>query len=158
MEPFGGKKMETQSSKGVDGQTAAKYAADLELNLQSLLDRAKTGDHYHAPPVRRLYIPKGDGKKTRPIGIPAFEDKVLQRAVAMVLEAVYEQDFLDCSYGFRPGRSAHQALQAKSDNRCHLLKHAFMPRPARDAATRANLLRDETECNLAGYAPRIHRR
>jgi len=62
--------------------------------------------------VRRVYIPKGDDKKTRPIGIPAFEDKLLQRAVAMVLDAVYEQDFLDCSYGFRPGRSAHQALQA----------------------------------------------
>jgi group II intron reverse transcriptase/maturase len=97
---------------GVDGQTAAEYAADLEDNLQSLLDRAKSGDHYRAPPVRRVHIPKGDGTKMRPIGIPAFEDKVLQRAVAMVLEAVYEQDFLDCSYGFRPGRSAHQALQA----------------------------------------------
>lgn len=97
---------------GVDGQTAAEYAVDLESNLRSLLARAKSGDHYRAPPVRRVHIPKGDGTKTRPIGIPAFEDKVLQRAVAMVLEAVYEQDFLDCSYGFRPGRSAHQALQA----------------------------------------------
>jgi len=97
---------------GVDGQTAAEYAAHLEENLRTLLDRAKSGDRYHAPPVRRVHIPKGDGKKTRPIGIPAFEDKVLQRAVAMVLEAVYEQDFLDCSYGFRPRRSAHQALQA----------------------------------------------
>jgi group II intron reverse transcriptase/maturase len=62
--------------------------------------------------VRRVHIPKGSGAETRPIGIPTFEDKVLQRAVAMVLEAVYEQDFLDCSYGFRPGRSAHQALDA----------------------------------------------
>lgn len=97
---------------GVDGQTAKEYAVNLESNLESLLDRAKSGDHYRAPPVRRVYIPKGDGTKTRPIGIPAFEDKVLQRAVAMVLEAVYEQDFLACSYGFRPGRSAHQALQA----------------------------------------------
>ena len=96
---------------GVDGQTAAAYAADLDANLQSLLDRLKSGT-YKAPPVRRVHIPKGDGKKTRPIGIPTFEDKVLQRAVAMVLEAVYEQDFLDCSYGFRPRRSAHQALQA----------------------------------------------
>ena len=97
---------------GVDGQTAAEYAAHLEENLQSLLDRAKSGDRYRAPPVRRVHIPKGDGNKTRPIGVPAFEDKVLQRAVAMVLEAVYEQDFLDCSYGFRPRRSAHQALRA----------------------------------------------
>ena len=64
------------------------------------------------PPVRRVYIPKDDRGATRPIGIPAFEDKVLQRAVAMVLEAVYEQDCLACSYGFRPRRSAHQMLQA----------------------------------------------
>jgi len=97
---------------GVDGQTADEYAERLEEHLQSLLDRAKSGDQYRAPPVRRVHIPKGDGTKTRPIGIPTFEDKVLQRAVAMVLEAVYERDFLDCSYGFRPGRGAHQALEA----------------------------------------------
>jgi RNA-directed DNA polymerase len=97
---------------GVDGQTAAQYAVNLKGNLQSLLDRAKSGDHYRAPPVRRVHIPKGDGSKTRPIGIPAFEDKVLQRAAAMALGAVYEQDFLDCSYGFRPKRSAHDALSA----------------------------------------------
>jgi RNA-directed DNA polymerase len=96
---------------GVDGQTAEAYAVDLEANLRSLLDRAKSG-HYQAPPVRRVHIPKGTGSETRPIGIPTFEDKILQRAVAMVLEALYEQDFLDCSYGFRPGRSAHQALDA----------------------------------------------
>jgi group II intron reverse transcriptase/maturase len=96
---------------GVDRQTAEQYAANLEGNLRSLLDRAKSGT-YRAPPVRRVHIPKGSGAETRPIGIPTFEDKVLQRAVAMVLEAVYEQDFLDCSYGFRPKRSAHQALQA----------------------------------------------
>jgi group II intron reverse transcriptase/maturase len=95
---------------GVDGQSAAEYATKLEANLESLLNRAKSGT-YFAPPVRRVHIPKGDGKETRPLGIPTFEDKVLQRAVAMVLEAVYEQDFLDCSYGFRPGRSAHQLLQ-----------------------------------------------
>jgi len=93
---------------GVDGRTAEQYAADLEGNIQRLLDRAKSGA-YRAPPVRRAYIPKGNGEM-RPLGIPTFEDKVLQRAVAMLLEAVYEQDFLDCSYGFRPGRSAHQAL------------------------------------------------
>jgi len=96
---------------GVDGQTAADYEANLEANLQSLLDRAKSGT-YWAPPVRRVHIPKGTGGDTRPIGIPTFEDKVLQRAVVMVLEAIYEQDFYACSYGFRPGRSAHQALDA----------------------------------------------
>ncbi len=95
---------------GVDGQTAEDYAADLEANLQGLHDRFKSGT-YKAPPVRRVRIPKGDGRQTRPIGIPTFEDKILQRAVTMVLEAIYEQDFLDCSYGFRPGRSAHMALQ-----------------------------------------------
>lgn len=98
-------------ASGIDGRSAEDYAANLESNLQALLDRAKSGT-YRAPPVRRVHIPKGDGSKTRPIGIPTFEDKVLQRAVVMALEAVYEQDFLDCSYGFRPGRSAHQALEA----------------------------------------------
>lgn len=96
---------------GVDKVTAEEYAADLEANLLSLLERLKSGT-YFAPPVRRVEIPKGDGGKTRPIGVPTFEDKVLQRAVAMVLEAVYEQDFCDCSYGFRPGRSAHDAIEA----------------------------------------------
>lgn len=95
---------------GVDGQRANAYAKDLEGNLRSLVDRAKAGT-YRAPPVKRVHIPKGDGSQTRPIGIPTFEDKVLQRAAAMALEAVYEQDFLNCSYGFRPKRSAHGALR-----------------------------------------------
>jgi RNA-directed DNA polymerase len=96
---------------GVDGQTAQGYEANLETNLRSLLDRAKSGT-YRAPPVRRVYIPKGsDPKEKRPIGIPTLEDKVLQRAVVMALEPIYEQDFYDCSYGFRPRRSAHQALE-----------------------------------------------
>src|SRR5258707_14515473 len=94
---------------GEDGQPLQDYEANLLGKLQALLDRAKSG-RYRAPPVRRVYIPKGSGPETRPIGIPTFEDKVLQRAVAMVLEAVYEQEFLDCSYGFRPGRSAQHAL------------------------------------------------
>jgi RNA-directed DNA polymerase len=98
-------------ARGVDGQSATQYAEHLEENLQALLERAKAGT-YRAPPVRRVHIPKGDGAQTRPIGIPTFEDKVLQRAVAMVLEAVYEQSFYDFSYGFRPGRSAHQACEA----------------------------------------------
>lgn len=95
---------------GVDGTTAEQYAEDLGDNLRSLLARFKSGQ-YQAPPVRRVHIPKGSGSQTRPIGIPTFEDKVLQRAVAMVLEAIYEEDFLSCSYGFRPGRSAHDALR-----------------------------------------------
>src|SRR6266540_2488188 len=95
---------------GVDEKTAQEYGLDLESNLECLRERLKSGT-YQAPPVRRVHIPKGEGTATRPIGIPTFEDKVLQRAVAMVLEAVYEQDFRDCSYGFRSGRSAHQALE-----------------------------------------------
>jgi len=93
---------------GIDGVTGAEYEKDLETNLQGLLDRFKSG-RYRAPGVRRVHIPKGKGK-TRPLGIPTFEDKVLQRAVAMILEAIYEEDFLPCSFGFRPGCSAHQAL------------------------------------------------
>jgi group II intron reverse transcriptase/maturase len=98
------------AAPGVDGQTADDYVLTLRDNLESLLDRAKSGT-YRAPPLRRVYIPKGTGKETRPLGMPTLEDKILQRAVVMVLEPIYEQDFLNCSYGFRPGRSAHQALQ-----------------------------------------------
>jgi group II intron reverse transcriptase/maturase len=94
---------------GIDGVTATEYEANLEANLRDLLERIKSG-RYKAPPVRRTYIPKADGSQ-RPLGIPTFEDKVAQRAIAMVLDAVYEQDFLPCSYGFRPGRSAHEALR-----------------------------------------------
>ena len=96
---------------GVDGQTAQDYSLSLLDNLTTLLNRAKSGT-YRAPPVRRVRIPKGTGNETRPLGIPTLEDKVLQRAVVMALEPIYEQDFRDCSYGFRPGRSAHQALRA----------------------------------------------
>lgn len=92
---------------GVDGQTAADYARALEDNLESLLARAK-GGRYRAPPVKRGYVPKG--KERRPIGIPTFEDKVLQRAVVWILEKLYEPIFHPHSYGYRPGRSAHQAL------------------------------------------------
>ena len=94
---------------GIDGVTAADYEVNLEANLSNLLERIKSG-RYRAPPVRRSYIPKADGSQ-RMLGIPTFEDKLAQRAVTMVLEAIYEQDFLPCSYGFRPGRSAHQALR-----------------------------------------------
>lgn len=96
---------------GIDGVNGKAYGEALEAHLRDLIDRAKGGT-YRAPAVRRVHIPKGDGKETRPLGIPTFEDKLLQRAVVMALTPAYEQDFLDCSYGFRPGRSAHQALQA----------------------------------------------
>lgn len=104
------KRTRKSGAAGVDGVTAKAYAQDLEANLASLESRFRSGK-FRAPPVKRAHIPKGDGQ-TRPIGIPAFEDKVLQRAVTMVLNAVYEQDFHDFSYGFRPNRSAHQAMDA----------------------------------------------
>lgn len=96
---------------GIDGVTSQDYAESLDKNLERLSDLARSG-RYHAPPVRRGYVPKPGKTETRPIGMPSFEDKILQRAVTMILEPIYEQDFLDCSYGFRPGRSAHQALEA----------------------------------------------
>lgn len=95
---------------GVDEVTAAEYAEGLDQRLAELKERAKSGS-YQAPPVRRAYIPKDHGQK-RPLGIPTFEDKVLQRAVVMLLEPVYERDFLDCSHGFRPERSGHTALRS----------------------------------------------
>jgi RNA-directed DNA polymerase len=94
---------------GVDGETAKGYQERLDENLADLLERAKSG-RYYAPPVKRSYIPK-DKKEKRPLGIPTFEDKVLQRGIIMILEAVYEQDFYDSSHGFRPKRSAHTALE-----------------------------------------------
>ena len=102
-------RVKPDSAPGVDGQSWADYGKDLERNLSRLLDRAKSGS-YVAPPVKRVQIPKGDGQETRPIGMPTIEDKVLQRAVVMLLEPIYEQDFKYFSYGFRPGRSAHEAL------------------------------------------------
>jgi group II intron reverse transcriptase/maturase len=95
---------------GVDGITKVDYAQNLVDNLRGLHERLGTKRYRHQP-IRRVHIPKGNGQ-TRPLGISAFEDKVVQDALREVLEAVYEQDFLDCSYGFRPGRSAHDAIRA----------------------------------------------
>ena len=105
------------SSPGVDGVSAAQYGEQLEANLSSLHQRLRS-QTYYAPPVKRVYLEKEDGSK-RPIGMPVFESKVAERAVVMLLEAVYEQDFYDCSYGFRRGRSQHQAL-TKLRNECVL--------------------------------------
>src|SRR5499433_2847244 len=96
------------ASAGLDGVTYEEYEKDAERNIRQLYQRLKDGK-YRAQPLRRIYIPKEDGKQ-RPISIPALEDKILQKAVGEVLNAIYEQDFLDCSYGFRPGRGAQQAL------------------------------------------------
>ena len=96
------------AAPGVDGQTWADYGENLTDNLKDLLSRAKSGS-YQAPPVKRAYVPKND-KEKRPIGLPTIENKVLERAVSMVLEPVYEEEFYDFSFGFRPGRNAQQAL------------------------------------------------
>ena len=98
---------------GVDGVTAQDYEKDLEANLEDLLNRIKSG-RYVAPPVRRQYIEKADGSQ-RPLGIPTLEDKVAQRAIVMLMEPIYEATFRSSSYGFRPGRSAHDALDAVSE-------------------------------------------
>jgi RNA-directed DNA polymerase len=96
---------------GLDGVTGEGYAEELGKNLGHLSESARSGS-YQAPPVKRGYVPKPGNRESRPIAMPTFEDKVLQRGVVMVLEPIYEQDFLNGSYGFRPGRSAHQALEA----------------------------------------------
>src|SRR5712692_4921821 len=97
-----------QAAPGVDGQSYEEYAAKLDQNLRELYARLKSG-RYQAPMIRRVYIPKANGKR-RPLGISTIEDRVVQKATAWVLGAVYEQDFLDCSHGFRPQRSPHTAL------------------------------------------------
>jgi len=102
-----------KAAAGIDKVTAAEYAANLEENLKDLYRRYKTGD-YVAPPVKRVWIEKED-KSQRPIGIPAFEDKILQRAVAMLLGAIYEMDFYDGSHGFREQHSAHGAIKELRD-------------------------------------------
>ncbi len=103
------RRMRKDAAVGVDGVTKEQYGQDLEANLQNLHARMKAKRYRHQP-IWRVHIPKGQGK-TRPIGISAFEDKLVQDAVREVLEAIYEQDFLGCSYGFRPKRSAHDAIR-----------------------------------------------
>lgn len=103
------KRLRKDAAVGVDGRTKEDYALNLQGNLQDLHGRLKTGRYRHQP-IRRVHIPKPGGK-TRPIGVSSIEDKIVQGAIREVLEAVYEQDFLDCSFGFRPGRSAHDALR-----------------------------------------------
>src|SRR6266702_125094 len=103
-------RLKKEAAPGVDGETWRHYGEQLEGNLQELAERLKRGA-YRAKPVRRVFIPKADGRQ-RPLGVPALEDKIVQRAAVEVLNAIYETDFLDFSYGFRPGRSQHNALDA----------------------------------------------
>jgi RNA-directed DNA polymerase len=102
--------LKREAAAGVDGETWRHYGERLEENLRDLAERVKRGA-YRAKPVRRVYIPKADGRQ-RPLGVTALEDKLLQRATVEVLNAIYETDFLGFSYGFRPGRSPHRALDA----------------------------------------------
>ena len=102
--------LKREAAPGIDGETWRHYGEALEENLQDLADRLKRGA-YRAKPVRRVYIPKADGRQ-RPLGVTSLEDKLVQRATVEVLNAIYEADFLGFSYGFRPGRSQHQALDA----------------------------------------------
>jgi group II intron reverse transcriptase/maturase len=104
------KRTRKNGAVGIDRQTAEDFHANLTENLESLKERAKSG-LYRAPPVKRAHIPKPGSDETRPIGIPTFADKVLQRAVVMLLEPIYEQEFYGFSFGFRPGKSQHQALE-----------------------------------------------
>ena len=90
------------AASGVDGISAAEYELNLDENIHQLVDELKR-KHYRAKNVLRRYIPKGDGKQLRPLGIPATQDKLLQLAIKRILEAIFEQDFLLCSYGYRPG-------------------------------------------------------
>src|SRR6202007_2597842 len=104
--------MNRHAAGGVDGQSAEQFERELETQVEAICAQLKAGT-YRAPPVRRVEIPKGPGKTgTRPLGIPTVSDRLLQRAVARILEAVFEADFLECSHGFRPGRNPHHALQA----------------------------------------------
>ncbi len=103
-------RLRKDAAVGVDGVTKEAYGKELDSNLADLHERLRSKRYRHQP-LRRVHIPKGKGQR-RPIGISALEDKIVQGAVRDVLEAVYEQDFLDCSYGFRPGRSAHDAVRA----------------------------------------------
>jgi len=116
-------KMNRRASGGVDGVSAEQFDSELETQVELICAQLKAGA-YRAPPVRRVEIPKGPGKAgTRPLGIPTAADRLLQRAVARILEAVFDADFLDCSHGFRPGRNPHQALQAL---RLHIMTKKVM--------------------------------
>jgi RNA-directed DNA polymerase len=105
---------------GVNGTTKEQYEENLDENIQELLSRLKRNSYRHVP-VRRVYIPKAGTDKKRPLGIPEHEDKIVQKAIAKILNSIYENDFLDCSFGFRPNRNCHDALKILNhyiENKC----------------------------------------
>ena len=104
------KEMNNKKAAGVDEVTKEEYEKDLEFKVEDLVKRMKR-QAYKPQPVKRVYIPKPGSKKKRPLGIPAYEDKLVQSALAKILNAIYEQDFLECSFGFRPNRGCHDALK-----------------------------------------------
>lgn len=108
------RQLNRKGASGIDGETIEAFETNLEERIQSLWRRLRAG-RYQAPPVRLVEIPKGNGKM-RPLGIPTVEDRLLQRAVARILGAIYEQDFLECSFGYRVGRNPHLALKALRDH------------------------------------------
>lgn len=116
--------MNRRGASGIDGETTKEFERDLEERCRDIVTRLKA-NRYQAPPVRRVEIPKGEGK-TRPLGIPTVEDRLVQRAVARILEAIYEADFRPCSFGFRPGRSPHLALRVlRSQLIAGKVRHVF---------------------------------
>ena len=99
-----------KKATGINGITKKQYSEDLDGNIVDLVSRLKSKS-YHPVPVRRMYIPKLNSNKKRPLGIPEHEDKILQKGITKILNAIYENDFLDCSFGFRPNRNCHDALK-----------------------------------------------
>ncbi|NLZ83251.1 MAG: group II intron reverse transcriptase/maturase [Clostridiales bacterium] len=102
--------LKRNKAPGIDKMTKNEYEINLEENIENLLQRMKTFK-YRPNPVKRVYIPKAGTDKKRPLGIPSYEDKIVQLAITKILSAIYEQDFLDCSFGFRPKRSCHDAIK-----------------------------------------------
>ncbi len=139
--------MRKDAAVGVDGVTKEQYGQDLERNLRDLHARLKAKRYRHQP-IRRVQIPKERGG-TRPIGISAFEDKLVQDAVREVLEAIYEQDFLDCSYGFRPGRSAHEAVRTL-DRVVHRARCTGFSRPTSCPSSTAWIATSSRRCSRFG--------
>ncbi|WP_373665384.1 hypothetical protein SPSIL_001210 [Sporomusa silvacetica DSM 10669] len=120
------KKLNKKAAAGVDGTSVGDYGRDLESNIQKIVDDLKN-KRYHAKQVRRVYIPKGEGK-LRPLGLPATVDKVVQRAAADILEAIYEQEFLPNSYGYRPNRGPQKTDIAEEAEKIRSKLHGMVQR------------------------------